>query len=318
MTDGGVSEQHRTSIRDLCASWRAAATGGGGIAIGRESEQFRLHANGIHFHDLTYEGIREAAVGLTDILLLPGMNTVVDLDHQLFWSWCGELLLGSNGPLSAGVDGEIRQLAETAVRASLANVRAPTREAFDRARAAAEVTEHNAAEYLQRSHIALPHLAFPLLEAVVRRACSEYVDMSGRVLTEFPRTNGRTYSLGGRCSNVADLLRLLVATVAAQPLKEDLTDVLEHIAGLGSEADKKDGYGVLFEWRNSSLHGETSLSTIGGTVLMLTLLIALDDLRSDYDQHRRAALESAQREVANSQATGRWRPSPWSYYPPFP
>lgn len=317
MAEAGVgSAPARPSIRELCRSWRTAATANGGLSIG-VSEQFRLHANGVRFHELSYNELREAAVGLTEGLLLPGLNTVIDLDHMLFWSWCGELLLGQGGPLSAGVDPQIRQLAESAVRTALANARPYTEEAFERARQASDLLEHNANQYLMHAHTVLPYLAFPLLEAVSRRACANYVDLTGRVLAPFPRANGTAYAVGTRCSNVSDLLRLLVSNIAAPSLQSDLLDLLAHIGGL-QPGGTTDGYAVLFDWRNSSLHGETSLSTIGGTVLTVALLIALDALRSDYETYRGAALSRAQREVNSAQSLGRWRPSPWSYYPPFP
>ena len=306
-------------IRELCATWRKVATRDGGISIGGESERFRLHNNGIRFHDLGYSELTEALVGLTEVLLLPGLNTVVDLDHTLLWAWCGELLLGPGAPL-ADVDPEIRQLAETTVRAALANVTSPTAEGFERSRTARGLMGSNASEYLARAHNVLPFLAFPLLEAVVRRACKEFVGLDGVVIEPFSAL-GRSYKPGKRCSNVGHLLRLLVERVATEPLRENLITLLLHVEGLSRAVrhshDGQDGYDVIFEWRNSSLHGETSLSTIGGTVLNLALLIALDSIMHEFEQHRVAALGRAQREVDMSEHLGRWSPSPWSYYPPF-
>lgn len=302
------------SVRSLCAAWRASATDGGGIQIGYQSEQHRLHRNEVRMHELDYDGVRAALVGLTEILLLPGLNTVVDLDHQLLWSWCGELLLGSRSGIT--LDREIRGLAEIAVRAALAGARPHTLEAFESGRQASELLDANSNELLQRSHALLPYLAFPLLEAMARRACSSHIDLRGTVLEPFPRVDGRMYRVGRRCSNVADVLRLLVSTRAGESLHDDLIEVLDHVAQFGDAS--ADGYDVLFDWRNSSLHGEVSHATIGGTVLSVALLVALDSLRGDYESHRRAALECVVREVETSRFTGRWRPSPWSYYPPFP
>lgn len=304
----------------MCAAWRTAATADGGIAVGGASEQHRLHANGIRYHELTYSEIREAVVGLTEILLLPGMNTIIDLDHSLLWSWLGELLVAPDGSLSPRNEGEIARLAEVTVRAALANVRAPTREAFEEARLASEHLENNARQLLLHSHTLLPYLAFPLLEAVCRRACHEYLDLRGTVLRSFPRRSGRLYDVGARCSSVADALSLLVQRVASPDLASDLSELLQHIASFGAEADAGSvagGYTVLFDWRNSSLHGEASHSTIGGTVLSIALLVAVDALREDYPRHQAEALARAKREVQSAQMSGRWRPSPWSYYPPF-
>ena len=320
MTERGAIEKP-ISIRSLCAAWKEAAIRDGGIAIGGESEQYRLHANGVRFHDLSYQELREAAVGLCDILLLPGLNTIIDRDHELLWSWCGEVLLGRDAPLASTADSEIRELATTTLRASLANVRPPAREAYERARTASDLMEHNAREFLMRAHVVLAYLAFPLLEATARRACSDFVDLRGKVLASFPRASGQQYKVGTTCSSVADLLRLLAST-ASPSLQKDLADICIHIAELDLNTSPvptaSDGYDIVYRWRNSSLHGEMSLTTIGGTVLTLALLVALDAVRDDYEIHRQAALSRAQRELSAGQTIGRWRPSPYSFYPPFP
>jgi hypothetical protein len=307
-------------IRQLCRDWIAAATASGGIALGQQSESFRLHRNGVRFHDLEYDDLRAACVGLTELLLLPGLNTIIDLDHKLLWSWCAELLLGRGAPYGHDVDREIAQLAALTIRCALSGTIAHTREAFDQSGEARRLLDGSSREFLGRAHEALPYLAFPFLEAVSRRACGTFVDLHGTVLQPFQRRSGVTYSPGQRCSNVGDLLALLVTTVATADLRSDLTDVLSHIASLvpGQPGQASpDGYEVVFDWRNSSLHGETSLTTIGGTILSLGLLIALDGLRNDYTQLRASAGGRAQREVSTASALGRWDPSPWSYYPPF-
>ncbi|MGO4604536.1 hypothetical protein [Terrabacter sp. 2YAF2] len=181
-----VQRPVRASINELCDLWKVAATREGGIAIGGETESYRLRANGVSFHDLDYDDLRQAAVGLTGILLLPGLSTIIDLDHVLLWSWCAELLLGrSQAPFASSVDPEIRELAATTFHTALANVTAPSHEAFERARQASRLIEPNAHEYLVRAHRTLPYLAFPPLEAVARSACAEYVTLNGRVIKPF-------------------------------------------------------------------------------------------------------------------------------------
>lgn len=303
-----------TAIEGLCDAWLDAATREGGISIGGESEQYRLRNNGIRFHELNFEELRSACVGLSKVLLLPGLNTIVDLDHFLLWSWCGELLLGPDGTLTEA-EADIAQLARAAVRAALVGARPPTEEAFERARRAQEVLTPNAKQHLQESHVALAYLSLPLLEAITRRACHEYVDLTGKVLAPFPRRRSGTYTEGSRCSSVVDLLELLVARVADEPLSDDLQLIRGTIA-MASESE--DGFDTIWEWRNSSLHGETRYPTIGGTVLTLGLRIAVEELNGDYEGARNRALERAQQAVGTSQVVGRWDPPPWSFYPPYP
>ncbi|NOX75476.1 MAG: hypothetical protein GXP17_02435, partial [Gammaproteobacteria bacterium] len=74
-------------IKELCNNWcQAVQQPEGGFAIGGQSEQYRLLRNGIQFHDLDFEQLVAAIDGLTKVLLLPGLNTVVDQDHFGLWS----------------------------------------------------------------------------------------------------------------------------------------------------------------------------------------------------------------------------------------
>lgn len=302
------------AIAALCDAWLQAATESGGIQIGEASEQHRLRNNGVRFHELDYDGLRSACVGLTKVLILPGLNTIIDSDHFLLWAWCGELLLGPDGPLGPQSESEISELATAAVRAALVEARPPTQEAFEQARQAREFMTPNAKEYVQRSHVALAYMALPLLEAVSRRACRDFVDLTGRVLSPFPRRANGAYTVGSKCSSVADLLELLVDQVANEALRNDLQAIRETIA---TASDSQDRFDTISEWRNSSLHGETSYPTIGGTVLTLGLRIALSELQDVYDVARREALERVRHTVQQQQMIGRWDPPHWSFYPPY-
>lgn len=302
------------TIEALCDAWLDSATREGGISIGGESEQHRLRNNQVRFHELDFEGLRSACVGLSKVLLLPGLNTIVDGDHFLLWSWSAELLLGPGGPL-ADAELDVSRLTSAAVRAALVEARPPTEEAFEQARQAHDVLTPSAKEHLRASHVALTYLSLPLLEAIARRACHEYVDLTGRVLTAFPRRTGGMHNEGAKCSSVVDVLELLCTDVADHALSDDLNVIRATIAN-ASEAE--DGFDAIWEWRNSSLHGEASFPTIGGTMLTLALRIALEELADDYEPARQRALEQAQRAVQTYELLGRWDPPPWSYYPPYP
>jgi hypothetical protein len=310
-----VPETDSQKIRRLCDSWIQAATGQGGIAIGQASEQHRLRNNEVRFHELDFDELRAATVGLAEVLLLQGMNTIVDADHHLLWAWCGEVLLGRGAPYAHQAEPEIAELATTALRASLVYAGPGTREAFDQMRAAQNLLQLSERELLSHSHVVLVYLSFPLLEAVTRRACPGYVNLRGEVQAVFPRLNGQNYAVRQRCSSIGDLVKLLNETVAGTDLRDDLWAILANIASVGGGTDP---YRVLFDWRNSSLHGEVSLPAIGGTVLTLALRIALESIADDYETHRVAGLERAQREVGTAQVIGRWSPAPWSFYPPYP
>lgn len=304
------------TIRNLCQSWlQATAIPGGGIGIGGQSEGFRLLNNGVVFHDLDYDALRAACLGLSSVLLMPGLNTVIDWDHKWFWAWCGEVLCGGGSEYFGHEDHELKELMGLCIRASLAGTYRPDHAGWEQQRDQSMSMEPNAREWIQRSQTALGYLAFPLLEGIVKRHCAAFVSMSGEVVQAFevPGLEGRsnTYRVGRTCSSLRDLLWLLHAKVASDELRSDLDEQREHLAGF-SDKDQG-GFQVLYQWRNDSLHGSASLTTIGGTVLNTALMIALSHLRENYDSVRAAAWERVQWEL---QSSSPYR-SPWSYYPPY-
>ena len=109
-------------ITRLCNEWCAARqTLEGGMVIGHQTERYRLLANGIVFHELGYEALCSALIGTSKVLLRRGLNTVIDYDHFGLWSWCCELALSPRAEFFPHEQQEIKNLAEAAVRASLAN-----------------------------------------------------------------------------------------------------------------------------------------------------------------------------------------------------
>jgi hypothetical protein len=306
-------------IMRLCDEWCAAATpASGGLAIGPRTEQFRLSRNGIIFHDLTHEELQAACVGLARVLLRPGLNTVVDHDHLLLWSWLAQLLV-SPSRAAAGDDREVRELLGVCVRAALAPTRPPTtdRYAWQLQRQIDDLIPFHLRWFGMHSHVVLAYLSFPALEGALKLACKNFVDLSGKAVAAFsvPGRRGGTRDYGpsfGRpqCSSLRDLLLLHQASVAIDPLRARLQEIRDHLAGLQAGTD---GFDVLYDWRNSSLHGAASYPTIGGTVLTLALLIALDGVKADFETSRAATWQGVEWDAKTS-ADSHFR-SPWSFYP---
>jgi len=307
-------------ISRLCDEWCSASSmPGGGMAIGGNTEQYRLLANGVVFHELNHGALCAAVVGLSKVLLRPGLNTVVDQDHFAMWSWCGELLLSPRAGLFPMDQHEIKSLYETALHASLAACRKPvaSKEEWQEQNRIQNLQPHHGKQLLLKSHLVLAYLAFPLLEAVLKRACAKYVTFDGQVVTAFAvdskQGNPRQYDPHGsyrdrQCSSLRDLLVLHQTLVAAPTLKSLLNQFRDHIVLLDNTQDPFD---LLYSWRNQSLHGSTNFQTIGGTVLNLSLLISLFEIEHDFERHREMVLEHCRWE-AQSQYK-----SPWSFYPPY-
>lgn len=289
------------------------------MAIGGNTEKYRLLTNGVVFHELKHEELCAAVVGLSKVLLRPGLNTVIDQDHFGLWSWCGELLLSPRADLFPRDQHEIKSLYETALHASLATCRKPakSKEEWQEQNRIQELQPHHGKQMLLKSHIVLAYLAFPLLEAVLKRACSKYVSFDSQVVAAFTvpnkKGNPKQYDPKGsyrdrQCSSLRDLLVLHHSSAAGPKLKPQLGQFRDHIGLLDSTQDPFD---LLYSWRNQSLHGSTNFQTIGGTVLNLSLLISLFEIEDGFEQRRETVLEHCRWEAQSQYKR------PWSFYPPY-
>ena len=302
-------------IRSLCDRWCDASTTPGGVmVVGQQTEQFRLLANGIVFHELTHDQICASLVALSKVLLRPGMNTIVHQDHYGVWSWCGELLLSPTAGISPVQQHEIKELFEATLHAAMAQCRKPpaSREEWQVQNQIERQLPHHAQQLLQSSSLVLAYLSFPLLEAVLKRACSAFINLDGTVTAQFqvPRRIGtmRDYLPKAQCSSVRDLLHLHYSSVAPAHLRALIDEFRLHIRFLDSSGDPFD---LIYQWRNDSLHGTSNYQTIGGTVLSLALLISVFEIEADFEQRRQRAIEQCMREARSGHK------SPWSFYPPY-
>nr|PZN78899.1 MAG: hypothetical protein DIU56_07870 [Pseudomonadota bacterium] len=146
-------ESRATFIRELCQRWAQEAQPRPGTITLGASERYRLYRNGIEFPELSYMELQAATLGLLQNLLLPGLNTIIDSDHRLLWSWQAEFLLSRHVEyLAAPRERELRQLLQIAVRCALADSMPPwaTREQWEEMRANSQKMEFNLREL--RSH----------------------------------------------------------------------------------------------------------------------------------------------------------------------
>jgi hypothetical protein len=313
---GLYMSEKSNQILQLCDSWiRSVYDNNGGFNIGGTSEQFRLLANDIQFHELSFDELQAACIGLTKVMLFKGMNTVISFDHQFLWSWVAQVLLDREIGYFKDEENDIKKLFSTCIRASLAGIRNPQISWEDYIERD-QLLEFNTRELVSDTHLVLAYLSFPLLEATLKKACQNYVDYSGKVLNDFEIRTGKhkKYISGGGkiVSSLGDLLALLYDNVANRDLKANLTKIRSHIRKIDSSTDP---FYVIYRWRNSSLHGHKSFPTIGGTVLNISIIIALNDIKEKYDENRERIFERVLWDVQTSNFSSR-RP-PWCYYPPF-
>jgi hypothetical protein len=304
-------------IKQLCDDFvTAIQQPGGGLVLGAQSAKLRLLSNGIEFHALDYEDAQIACIGLTKVLLHPGLNAIIDNDHSWFWSWAGEILLGGHASsLFTTNSHELRSLFSATVRAATVHVAHADPYVEQIRRKATELIDANAQNLLLNSALVTSYLGFPLLEAVCRAKCSSYVTALGVVTAAFtvPRVTGkqRTYAVGDQCNRFDDLLVLLRDQVGDADLKGLLTEFSQHVTGVCGQ----DAFAQLQEWRNASLHGETHHQTIGGLLLNLAILLCFHSLAGSYVAARDAAVQRLRQSLSAFRWTG--HRTPWEYYPPL-
>jgi hypothetical protein len=306
-----MASSNEEEIRELCkALVKAARRPEGGFVFSESTERYRLHRNRISFHELNYDEIQAVCTGLNQVLLFEGLNTIISLDHQLFWAWAGEVLLSPLSKFFTDDEQEIKQLFESCIRASLAGSHPPlqSREDLKRQRELAKLVEFNTQQLVLNSHLILAYLSFPLLEAMLKKVCRQYIDYSGKVITGFNVIH-KVYKPNSRCSSIGDLLYLLHQTVSDADLRPRLDEVRQHLTSLDNTLDP---FALVYSWRNKSLHGQTSFPTIGGTLLNIVILIAFNQIKISYEEARANAWFNVQREVEMFKSTG--HRSPWSYY----
>lgn len=301
-------------IRELCDGWCAASTTNGGLVVNNETEAFRLWVNGIVFHELSHEQACVALVSLAKVLLRPGMNTVIHFDHYGIWSWCGQLLLNSQPPVFDPVQHEIDSLFKVNMHAMLADCNRPNLSPEDYAAQmdAERKMPHHARNLIGKASLISAYLAFPLLEAMLKRACAAFVGLDGGVISSFQvlKSNGRVkqYDPGRQCSSIGDLLNLHYHRVASVALKSLIDEFRSHVLFLEPSSDPFDS---IYRWRNDSLHGTANYSTIGGAVMSLVLLISMFEIEADYEARRLKEIDRL-KWVGDSVFSGAW-----DFYPPF-
>ena len=234
-----------------------------------------LIAEGIQFYKLDFDRLCAAIIGLSRIALRPTLSCITE-DHISLWKWCKFLLIDYQTPYFTQNQFEMRELAQTLFSSALANeTLVPT-----------EIWGEHAKIYFNNNHIVTSYLSFPFLEAILKRNCSNYLDLDGTVRQQFMKKSGKPYKVGSTCSSLFDLLTLHYTNIADRELKLDIDIMKYNFLEINNVCSMFD---AIYKWRNSSLHGANTLFGIGGFVFNYALLVALFDIKDDYDFRKQAA-----------------------------
>lgn len=315
-------------IRQICRAWQQSTVQSDGSLHIRPGQN-RLVSYNIGFHLLDFDALCTALIETAIVSIHQNLVVIQERDHIWLLSWCGEVLQNRIRPFFPVVDGTgYKGLVEACLHGILVetNPAIGSRddiEDWDRFKAAMPLHMRG---LFNSSNTVSGYLVFPLLEATIKRACSDYIDLSGNVLREFtvidedrketyygPR--GSSNPNGNRrkrkCSSLEDLMRLHYQ-IADADLKAYLDPLYEHLKNVFTIPDETpSAYATIYEWRCSSLHGGQGYSLVANTLLNLSMLIALWPVKDAYDSIRPALVHRAS-EIANFSP----RP-PHSFYPPY-
>lgn len=269
-------------ILRLCRDAEAASvTSDQGVTLVRQPpDTLRLRNNGISFHELSYREFTACCVGLVQTLLLPPKVAYIDLDHQLFWSWFGEFAFMHRSDFFRPEDREVKELCDAVLRCALL-------------RSAPPVADLHLYYLLARRDLVWVHISFSFLDAMLKRACGEYVRGDGTVIKPFDgqsydrlgQRRIRKYKIRDRCSSIETLLFLLTDVVASSDA--DFQAAIAQLRGyLTRTFPGQDPFSSIGNWRNQTLHGEENHSIVAGVILTLSILIAAYSVREDYERWR--------------------------------
>jgi hypothetical protein len=245
------------------------------------SDSTNIDSLGINFARLTREEARGLAVGLSYTLIQGKMNMMVTSDQVKFWDSVGKHLLEppslyfgesfNSGPLLSELS-HLRKLLITVIKTE-------TREwqIFEDHKISGWSWPTCVPGYPADTVRPGEYFVYPLLEAILNRTLSDYVESDGIVIKEFTIdfSNGKskTYGVNDTVSNMSHLFLLLFQSGYRQELTNDLKLLFGKIETIYEGSSALD---VIYKvWRNSALHGEEHTSTASGIVLNIVLLFAI-------------------------------------------
>lgn len=245
----------------------------------------------IKVHDLDFDGLEMVCYRLTNVLTSTSkdhMTVKINVEHFKFWAWMGQIVSASDGnPIEyfSSEEFQLKELFYHTIRCAL--VSGEQRDI--------NILTLDQYEMASGSLRSVSYLSFPLLEGMLRKVCNNYVDYSGNVIQEFTINyspdKSKTYKIGDNCRSIKNMLYLYQSKIIDDSTKLDC--LLQDVHKLSSNGDH--AFQTIYNWRNSSLHGNRkAFVNIGGIVLNISLFILLDSIKNKYGTYQERALRSAE------------------------
>lgn len=230
------------------------------------------------FHELPYR----ANLHLPSLLTKLGAIQVT-FDHYHYWSWTAEMLrevdLGEDS-LEIGLRRLFLHTVDFAV-GRLGSI--PINDRFRQEnRQLRELASPHAKRAMRESFRAATQLSYPLLEGILRRLCSEYVDVDGSL-----KQGKKIHTMNGveehRASNLGGILYHYENVVAEDEIAASLSSLLSEMDRFSTT---KSGYRLLNSWRHPHSHGGERFSGPEHVVLLniASLLVWSVIPKSEYNE----------------------------------
>lgn len=285
---------------------------------GNEGETERAYLY-IHNDDLPFPHEWEYGTQLGMPVLLTRLLKVQKTpDHIYYWSWTAEVAT------SLDLFGERLNRAYILLMRTILAERVggfsvgDTDEEIDRKRQQMAVfnqlTNRHYRELAGQKAQLAAFVSYPVLEGLLKSILSDVIKPDGVIKSgETLEGDGRTYTSGNRCSSLRDLLHHVEHNTLGSSVVNELDDLTSEIETFG---DGDEAYSMIYNWRNTLLHGEDSWDFQYGILMNLISLLVWSEIdETEYSNKKQDMVESFRTKVevpifgANQFESG--------FYPPF-
>lgn len=247
-------------------------------------EHLQIFRNVFNIEDFSHEELCEMAV-----LLTRSLKGQINRDHKIFWSWCSFLTQYFHKQVSLFKDvdwvdafGSLLDLMLAAER-PLSNIPVipATTERLK------YVNKHLIAVCFKK-HALAGAQSFAVLEGLLRRKASDYVDIDGKVQKYFtimePGGEKKQINAGTRMTGINDGLRLFHQLVTRD--RDRPCNMLRLLEGevVNLCRGVSDGYDLIDNWHNDLVHGREHWQVVTPIVMNMICLLVIDEIEPDiYD-----------------------------------
>jgi len=253
-------------------------------------EHFQIFQNGFDINDFSHDEL-----SLLGTLLTRELRGQINRDHYLFWAYCAFLTINFKSNISLFSDGDWEESYLDLINLILSSTkRSPAGPVYLKwSHQISQFVNHHLLESCSNKWNISGPLVFSVLEGLLRRKNSFYVDKDGVIRNPFSVVDStgriKNYSTTGRYKNlnrVNDSIRCLEQCTLpnrGRPLSY-LTQFKSEFATLYPSTDI---YDTIDNWRNNMMHGNEYWQNRSPILVNLICMLIIDEIEPAlYDSQR--------------------------------